>query len=350
MGPVETWHQRTYMSRPPYAVLAQMAGRSRSPNRAWDRPTQAVRESGTALLKLLLHLYSQCKLSAKDLCVACHHADHARVPGAAFHTYAVSPDSGRFQKHLDAVMPGTGPVFMVSVPMNPGRSNKRIVRDMPMRAMWQSLDDELGDDLGILRCLETPLAQRKPSVMDVPAYSQHPLVVRSRANGQADPLPLAIYVDGVRFISQAAGRSETVLGIWGINMLSRKRHFLGAVKSGDHCQCGCRGWCTLQPLLAAVAWQLEWMAEGSRPPRQYDGSEWPAGDAWARATQPLKCKAMLLYIKGDWSEHSHTMGLGAWNSKFNPCQFCHCCKSELDDSYDDDVDATRASVDHATTR
>eukprot|EP00959_Pyramimonas_sp_CCMP1952_P127404 2664796-Pyramimonas_sp.AAC.1 len=117
-----------------------MAGRtrSRSPRRSWRQTSQAEREAGSEMLKHLLRAYSCCKLSAKDLCIACHHAAAANVPGGAFGLYAVDPDadSGRFQRHLDTVLPGPGPLFMVATPQNPSRSTQRVVRDLPMRALW----------------------------------------------------------------------------------------------------------------------------------------------------------------------------------------------------------------------
>eukprot|EP00959_Pyramimonas_sp_CCMP1952_P094075 1967931-Pyramimonas_sp.AAC.1 len=69
--------------------------------------------------------------------------------------------------------------------------------------------------------------------MDVPACNEQPAVIQARGDGVLDPIPLTIYVNGVRFISQAAGRSESVLGAWGINLISGKRHFLTEQKSAD---------------------------------------------------------------------------------------------------------------------
>eukprot|EP00959_Pyramimonas_sp_CCMP1952_P453810 9468863-Pyramimonas_sp.AAC.1 len=34
-------------------------------------------------------------------------------------------------------------------------------------------------------------------------------------------------------------------------------------------------------------------------------------------------------IKGDWAEHSKTLGLASWASKFSPCQYCSLPKCDL---------------------
>ena len=168
--------------------------------------------------------------------------------------------------------------------------------------------------------------------MDTPAYNDHPVVMKARRDNVMDPIPIAVYVDGVRFITQAAGRSESVLGIWAINLLSGKRHFLAPLKSGDHCQCGCRGWCSIQPLLQAVQWQLVHMQRGRRPATSYNGQPWGKA-AWMDPGKPLSYRIVLLYIKGDWAEHSHTLGLASWASKYSPCQYCSCTKAEVEDMH-----------------
>ena len=70
------------------------------------------------------------------------------------------------------------------------------------------------------------------------------------------------------------------------------------------------------------------LMEGRFPQRRHDGSEWapddPLGDHRVMAR-----KSILLWIKGDWSEHNKTLGLSGRASKYNPCQFCTLCKDEL---------------------
>eukprot|EP00959_Pyramimonas_sp_CCMP1952_P293353 6135103-Pyramimonas_sp.AAC.1 len=70
------------------------------------------------------------------------------------------------------------------------------------------------------------------------------------------------------------------------------------------------------------------MSRGTAPDTQHDGSAWPDGRA-ARGATALGYKAMLLYIKGDWGEHCHTLGITSYLNKHSPCQFCCLAKSEL---------------------
>eukprot|EP00959_Pyramimonas_sp_CCMP1952_P378880 7936548-Pyramimonas_sp.AAC.1 len=109
-----------------------------------------------------------------------------------------------------------------------------------MRKVWESLGDEIAIEETTARALSIPREERPPSVLTTPACNEHPVVRDSRAVGGPDPVPLAVYLDGVRFVSQAAGRSESV-GLWVLSLVSQKRHFVCAVKSGDLCSCGCKG-------------------------------------------------------------------------------------------------------------
>ena len=52
-----------------------------------------------------------------------------------------------------------------------------------------------------------------PDVMQTEGYTRNPVVAAARARGDPLPLPLAVYLDGVAFASQLAGRSETVIGV-----------------------------------------------------------------------------------------------------------------------------------------
>eukprot|EP00969_Alexandrium_andersonii_P223897 9888512-Alexandrium_andersonii.AAC.1 len=95
--------------------------------------------------------------------------------------------------------------------------------------------------------------------------------------GNPLPPPLALYTAGVRYSSQIAGRAKSVTGFWLINLHSGSRHLLATLSSNELCKCGCRGWCSVFALLAAVAWQLKAAACGQRPSQCVDGSPIPEG-------------------------------------------------------------------------
>eukprot|EP00969_Alexandrium_andersonii_P132959 5879819-Alexandrium_andersonii.AAC.1 len=97
------------------------------------------------------------------------------------------------------------------------------------------------------------------------------------------------------------------------------------------CACGCRGWCTIWPVLQVISWSLRACRAGVHPATRWDGSAWGAADgfrAWS-AGLPLSCRAALIHLKGDWAEYAHTLGFPTGSSTRFPCLFCRATKSTL---------------------
>eukprot|EP00959_Pyramimonas_sp_CCMP1952_P371290 7775293-Pyramimonas_sp.AAC.1 len=173
--------------------------RSRAPRppgpRSWHSTSEEERSAGASLLHHLLDLYGRCKMTAKDFCIACWHCNRAGTSGAVFALYAVDPQSetGAFQRHLDKVLPLAGEMLYVDAPMSPGRSIARTTVSVPMRCLWESLEEECASDPTILATLRAEPQDREQCVLDVPAYRNRPEVEDARLNGRTQPPPLAFY-------------------------------------------------------------------------------------------------------------------------------------------------------------
>ena len=103
------------------------------------------------------------------------------------------------------------------------------------------------------------------------------------------------------------------------------------LRKSQMCQCGCLGWCTISPVLRFLAWSFTALAAGRMPQARHNGQAFaPAEDSdrKAKAGQPL-LKALLVHLKGDWSEFCHTLGFPAWNSTLDPCFCCHATQDEM---------------------
>lgn len=223
-------------------------------------------------------------------------------------------------------MPHAQHTYDVSIPVQIRGRTLREVVDVPMNLVYESLEAEVVKG-GVMELCD-PSADLA-NVCCTPAYLEHPLVVEAVAQGRPYPIPLGMYLDGVKYTSVTSTRPDSVLGIWAINLLTDKRHIISATRAGDSCQCGCQGWCTLAPILSAVSWMFEAMARGSRPARTHDDKEWN-GDATA-----LSFSGVLLWVKGDWQEHSKSLGLMPWNTIFSPCPMCDTTQDTLHTLYDD---------------
>lgn len=302
---------------------------------AWnnaERVEEALkqRRGGAALFGHLKMLYAQRKLTAKDLAICCHHCVEAGVRGADFASMAAAPDksTGFYQKVVDRALPPFGPLYMVPTPVMQRSAVHREVRAVPVNPLHEAIAREVRQDPLIL---ERVREHRWPA-----AYTNHPLVVEARAQGKQWPLPLALYMDGVRYTAPLAGRSDSILGIWAYNGVTEKRHYLASLRAQDTCKCGCRGWCSLYPLMLSLAWSLRALAEGRRPSVRHDSTEWDPEDPVFRMSLehgPALPQCVLIWLKGDWAEVHHSLGLPSVMSRCAPCPMCASPQGRLHDMY-----------------
>ena len=80
------------------------------------------------------------------------------------------------------------------------------------------------------------------------AYWDHPVVKAS----STPVLPVAVFMDGV-----AHSHTDSVLGVWAINMIGQKCHKVALIRKRQMCKCGCQGWCSQFPLMALLRWYLK---------------------------------------------------------------------------------------------
>ena len=297
-------------------------------DRAKAEAQQERRDAGADLFQHLLSLYALCKLSAKDLCIACHYAALAGVPGGNFSGLALHPNQpsdGNYQRHLDGILPHGGPFYFVEAPCCVRGQAVRKPVSIPVVPPHEALAAEAKTNPDMI---EQARSQSWP-----PCYNSHPAVVDAQRRGLPMPIPYCIYIDAVRYTAPLAGRTDSLLGIWLVNCTSERRHLLATLRTCDFCRCGCRGWCTIYPVLLAVAWGAEALLLGRRPAQGHDGKEIDPAEPFAEhaAAQgdDLGVTAVLLWIKGDWGEANHTLGFPSVTSSNNPCAYCVCSKVNM---------------------
>ena len=141
----------------------------------------------------------------------------------------------------------------------------------------------------------------KPEDLDLPpAYWDNPVVINAKASGDPLPHPCVLFLDGVRYQSSNSGRADSVLGFWWRSFGTQQRHLVAAIRMQTLCRCGCRGWCTIHPVLAAIAHSMELMRDGVRDNEVFDGSRREASNAYSMESKgrELGFRAMLLFVTG----------------------------------------------------
>ena len=227
---------------------------------------QSLRDAGHAAFKLINTFFAVGNINAREFCTICYWLGHAHTPGVDWKNFSQPPglQSGRYQQFLNSRLPGPGPTDLVRVPVNLSSSPKRGPKQITCSLAYETLAEEIRN---------TPdLLQMSANTAWPPIYYRHQLLLEVRANGEPDPLPLALYSDGVRFTSAISGRGDSVTGFWLINLTTGKRHFVATITGQQMCRCGCKGHCTVYPVLTFLAWLAQTLKSGKRPLHRYDRS------------------------------------------------------------------------------
>ena len=287
------------------------------------RPHESPVEAARVFLDMLVDLYMTSVLSAQTLCVLCYWASKAGLQGLVSE-YAKAPGgpSGHYQRHLNHKMGFDvlrGSLYTLSAPGLRSTDVSRTPLNFTMRVPHEVVNAEATSDPTIgQRLYEAVSSKTLP-----PTYFDHPLVLA----GRGPVLPLALYMDGVAY-----SMTDTVVGVWVVNVITGARHVVGLIRKQLLCQCGCRGWDTFYPVLRFLHWSFSAMAAGHYPEKRHDGAVWAQDDS-ERATlagTPLKFRCCLLFVKGDWAEFCERLGFPGWASGTRPC---FCCAAPPDSLY-----------------
>ena len=278
------------------------------------------KRAGDDLLGYLLGMYAGSKpMTAKDACTVAWLAKEAGCEGGVCDlAYHPKNSGGSFQAHIDIITPrrADSDYYWIDVPVyakGVGRTTKR----MPTLPPHETIQHQ---------CEHTPALA--PDVLSVDdeflewhdIYEWHPGV---RACKPELPLLCAMYSDGIRFTrSDRTGKADSLDGFFFHLVPQGRRHSVAFLRKSELCRCGCRGWCSVYPIMLLVSWSVRAMLQGRFPDTAHDGSPWLTEDRRRNlAGKPLR-KGVLVWIKGDLIEQAVTYGLRGLGSTFHPCMLC----------------------------
>ena len=257
----------------------------------FDYSNVSPADAGEELFNFVVCLKLQGLLSAANACKLAFWAHRSGACGP-IEQLALRPDSqsGKFSRRFDKVV---GTKNLESQLLYELKVARRLRCEAIRR--WDGID--------VIPPLEALLAeymdhgpelQRElamcTSENDLPpAYTEHPKVREAQAAGETVQ-PLFIFVDGVSY-----SRTDAALGFWIGFALSARRHLFAVVKKSDCCNCGCKAWCTVDPLWRLTAWSLEHLLKGVHPERRHDLSEFLPSETvrQERAGKRLPFKAIM---------------------------------------------------------
>ena len=286
-----------------------------------------VAECSAILLEMLIKLKMQGKLSAKDVCSLVYWGKGAGLQGVVC-TLAKDPNltGGHFSEHFDAI---TG--------LKEGmQSEDLIMLDIPGRNRC----DSESSTVPICACLGHMALARELSQVPDFAEKHSAKILEFGSMHWENPfvlekgkrvIPLGMCLDGVAF---GHDNRDGVLGIWLINLITRRRHLLLPLRKCMRCNCGCKGWCSLYYAWSFVSWNLCILRSGIYPSKRFGERSWvdgtTAGDRCeALAGTAIGFLATVVILKADWSDAARSLGLPNWQHAYHPCFKCFAQLLEL---------------------
>ena len=279
---------------------------------------------GTELVGFCRELLHLRTLNARQFCVIMYYASEAGVVEAKPFAKTPGCPSGHYNRHIenhDADYK-SGLFYELDVPSHMPKDLSRTTRTSKAMPFSEMLDQEMSENPGLRVTLREHVENR---LSLPPAYWENP-IVRRYCSVETPVLPYSIYLDFVEY-----SQTDFVLGFWVVNEISKNRQCFLTLRKRCVCVCGCKGWCTFDPIFRWIAKCMESLRDGTMPLQRHDSAEWRPSDKLRqqKAGQPLRFRAAILYLLGDWSEWSNRLGLSQWNDAMHPCWSCSCLASEF---------------------
>ena len=270
----------------------------------------------------LLELYMLSQISAQHFCTLCFWAHKAGMNGNVA-SYGLKPgcNSGAYQRHLDRVLGIHATKQKVYTVKTVGQPRNDVARG-PIEVAMLPIHEVVDEELTATRSAAVQFQEAVDERRFPPAYWSNPVVKAS----PTPVVPLALFLDGVPY-----SLTDSVVGVWVVNLLTSKRHLLGVVRKAITCKCGCRGWDTWYSILRFLRWSLRACAQGSYPSSGHDG-ELLSGRRAALAGAPMKYKAVVVHIRGDWAEFCERFGFPTCASNARPCFLCDANQENMHNS------------------
>lgn len=170
------------------------------------------RDAGEMVFDLLLGIYaSKSAMSARQFCLICQGLSKCNTPGADWGKWGGNISdkySGSYKRHLNSILPGSGPYYKAMLPCSNAESPMVKSKETCFQMVWETMSAEVASSSSMQALMETGAEEDPSSVMSLPVYLQHPLVQRARESRESWPIPLGVYLDGVRFSPISAGRTN----------------------------------------------------------------------------------------------------------------------------------------------
>jgi hypothetical protein len=207
------------------------------------------------------------------------------------------------------------PAYKFSIPSASKRGLGRAKHSFAMLVPTEEIKSEFDATPDFGEQLQAAITEHRLPL----AYDNH-IVVRNSATPVS---PFSLFMDGVPY-----SNTDSVIGVWLVNLITRRRHLIGSLRSHLLCVCGCKGWCTFFSVFQFLSVQFALMAAGKHMSARHDEKPWNLPmdrmrAALAASGELLQFVCCILWIQGDWAEYAKSLGLPTWQDLVRPCFGCN---------------------------
>lgn len=158
------------------------------------------------------------------------------------------------------------------------------------------------------------------------SFLEHPVTLE--VGDPSKVCPYSLYVDAAPF-----SKPESFWGLWAEDTRSGKIYLVAVCLKSDMCQCGCRGYCSVNAFQTWLIHHCCWWAKGMWPPTRHDGLAWRPEDTnrAKMAGTKMSCHGACTELRADWPEFCFSCGFRGHRSTDAPCFKCFATAENLHD-------------------
>ena len=308
------------------ALMAQQSNKARPHDVARGRAgpgreggggeTDASRAAADEFEDDLIHMLLMRAITAELFCTIMHRAVAAGPSLYRKRALGKAKGTGHYSRHCETHIPlfkEQRPGYAFDMPST-GRLGARVNHSLHMLVPTEEIQAEFDATPD----MEEKLMSAIDSGVLPRSYDDNPVVLQSTK----PVIPFGLFVDGAAY-----SLTDSTIGIWMINLITRRRHLIGSVRSSLLCACGCRGYCSLFSVFYFLACQFQLLADAVHALARHDGKPWSALDRLrsvaTHAGQAMTYAVCLVFLQCDWAEYAKTFAFPAWNDLVRPCFGCN---------------------------
>ena len=233
-----------------------------------DAPDTAI-QAGQKLRDFLERKLFAGLITAVDLAIQSHYT--TLCGGVGLEDLAVRPDQAEKHaaSHIELILGSKYPKPVLKSIDVPACTKRGCIRE-EFKVAMRMPTEIISETYNTTTHIEPP--GDDPSVLAL--FPNHPVVRVARAEGLhwSRIVPLVIYTDGVKYSTRDSFVQISITDYRTLKMVP-----FVIVRKDDMCKCGCRGWCTLFPILVEIAINLrDGRVAGFRIAAIMTKGDWPA--------------------------------------------------------------------------